>query len=78
MTAVYIVLGIVLTVLFFLNVKSAADILCRTIGGIIILLMYNTVFPALPGVGVNLVCGVSSGLLGLPGVLLVICLSVFL
>lgn len=78
MTAVYIILGILLTVLFFLNIKKAADILCRIIGGISVLIIYNTTFPFLPGAGINLVSGTIAGLLGLPGILLVIFLGLFL
>ena len=78
MEILYIILGVVLTVLFFLNIKNAADILCRTAGGIGMLILYNTVFPSLPIAGINLVSGSIAGFLGLPGGLLLICLGLFL
>ncbi len=77
MEILYMILGTVLTALFFLNIKNAADLLCRIIGGISLLIVYNTAFPFLPGVGINLVSGTVAGLLGLPGVLLIICLGLF-
>ncbi len=78
MEILYIILGVVLVVLFFLNIRSAADILCRTVGGIGALIIYNTVFSAFSSVGVNLISGFTVGLLGLPGGLLIICLERFL
>ena len=78
MKILYIILGVVLTVLFFLNIKNAADILCRIIGGVGFLIIYNTVFHGLSAVGINLVSGSVAGLLGLPGGLLIILLGLFL
>ena len=78
MTIVYIILGIVLTAVLFLNIKNATDFLLRIIGGIGVLILYNTVFPTLPAVGINLVSGTVVGLLGLPGGIMVLCLGLFL
>ena len=78
MEILYIILGVVLVVLFFLNIRSAADILCRTVSGIGALIIYNTVFSAFSCVGVNLISGLVVGLLGLPGGLLIILLGRFL
>ena len=78
MEILYIILGVVLTVLFFLNIKNAADLLCRIIGGVCFLIIYNTAFPFLPEAGINLVSGTVAGLLGIPGGLLIIFLGVFL
>ena len=78
MEILYIILGVVLTVLFFLNIKNAADLLCRIIGGVSLLIIYNTVFHGLPAVGINLISGTVAGLLGLPGGLLIILLGLFL
>ena len=78
MTVVYIIFGIALTVLLFLNIKNAADIICRIIGGIGVLIIYNTVFPSLPVAGINLVSGTVVGILGLPGGIMVLCLGLFL
>ena len=80
MTVVYIILGIILTALFFLNIKNAADILCRIIGGFAILIIYNAVashFP-LPLLGINPVTVLITGLLGIPGGALLVCLFSFL
>ena len=78
MEILYIILGIVLVALLFPNIKNAADILCRIAGGIGVLILYNTVFPNLPPVGINLVSGTVVGLLGLPGGIVVLCLGFFL
>ncbi len=78
MTVIYIILGMVLTVLFFLNIKNAADILCRIVGGMGVLIVYNTVMTSSTQVGINLVSAIIVGLLGLPGGLLLLCLTVFL
>lgn len=76
MNMVLIIMGTVLAVLFFLNIKSAADVLCRTVGGFVILLLYNAVAMSLsvPPVGINLISALLTGLLGLPGgALLIFC-----
>ena len=80
MTVVYIISGILLTVLFFLNIKNAAEFLCRIIGGFFFLYIYNTVAPmlTLPLLGINVISATVSGLLGLPGSLLLLCLVFFL
>lgn len=80
MTVVYIILGIILTALFFLNIKNAADILCRIIGGFAILLIYNTVASHfhIPFLGINPVTVLVTGLLGIPGGALLVCLGLFL
>ena len=78
MTVVYLILGIVLTAVLFLNIKSAADILCRTVGGVVTLILYSSVFPALPIIGINIVSGAIVGMLGLPGGLLIFCLGMLL
>ncbi len=80
MTVLYIILGIILTVLFFLNIKNAADILCRIIGGFAMLVIFNMAAPhlALPLIGINPITVLTTGLLGLPGGVLLVCLLVFL
>ncbi len=75
MTAIYIILGIILTVLFFLHIKSAADILCRIIGGFAFLYIYNSVAYGLPLLGINVISAAVCGILGLPGLGLLICLG---
>jgi len=77
---VLIILGVILTVLFFLNVKNAADILCRIIGGFAVLLIYNRfagVF-SLETTGINLISSFIAGILGLPGGILLFCATVLL
>jgi len=75
MTVIYIILGIILTVLFFLHIKSAADILCRIIGGFAFLYIYNSVAYGLPLLGINVISAAVCGILGLPGLGLLICLG---
>ena len=80
MNYIYIVLGIILTVLFFLNIRSAADILCRIAGGFAFLFLYNALTPplSLSPVGINLLSSAVTGILGLPGGILLICCKLFL
>ena len=72
--------GALLLILFFMNMRTAADVLCRIMCGFIILLLYNSAAPfaALPIVGVNLVTAVIIGFLGLPGGILLLCTAAFL
>ena len=80
MTVFYIILGSLLTVLFFLHIKSAADILCRIIGGFCFLYIYNmAAVHFLPEtIGINIITAAIFGFLGLPGALLLLCLGLFL
>lgn len=73
-------LGVLLTALFFLHIKSAADILCRIIGGFSVLLIYNALALhfCVPEVGINLFSAITAGLLGIPGGALLICCAIFL
>ena len=68
-----IVIAIVLGVVFFLNMKSTALILCRIVGGFLFLLIYNSL--PLPTVGINLVTAAVCGVLEVPGWLLLLCLN---
>ena len=79
MTILYVILGVVLALLFFLNIKNAADILCRIIGGTTILVAYNLIAYtfSFPAVGVNPFFIVIAGFLGLPGGMLAVFLSFF-
>lgn len=72
-----IILGFILTVLFFLNIKSAADILCRIAGGFALLIFYNMCAPvlSLAAVGVNIFSALICGTLGIPGGILLVCCS---
>jgi len=76
----YIACAVVLTVLFFLNIRSASDILCRIAGGFAVLMLYNTLSAVLPvsPVGINLISSAVSGIMGLPGaILLILCGKLF-
>ncbi len=72
--------GALLLALFFLNMRTAADVLCRIICGFMILLLYSSVAPAaaLPIVGVNLITALIIGFLGIPGGILLLCTAAFL
>lgn len=80
MTVIYAILGLVLTVLFFLNIKSAADILCRIAGGFALLIIYNSLAPmlSLTAVGINAASALICGIMGFPGGLLLLCCSFLL
>ena len=73
-------LGIVLSVLFFLNIKSAANILCRIVGGFLFLIIYSTAAPmiSLAPIGTNIVTAAICGLLEIPGFLLLLALNILL
>lgn len=80
MEILLIMLGAVLTVLFFLHIKSAADLLCRIVGGFAFLIIYNSVAPivSLPTLGINAISAALCGILGLPGGAMLILLNLFL
>ena len=72
-----LILGVLLFVLFFANLKSAANLLCRGIGGFAFLILFNTISPlvSLSPVGANIVSALICGVLELPGAILLILLS---
>lgn len=72
-----ILLGLALCVLFFTNIKSAADILCRIVGGFGLLILYNMAAPALSlaSVGINLFSAIICGIIGPAGGVLLVCCS---
>ena len=78
MDFVYLLLGLVSAVILLINIKNAADIICRFAGGFILLIIYNTIAAALafPPIGVNAVSASLCGLLGIPGGLMLVGLSV--
>ncbi len=75
MTVIYIILGAILTAVFFLNIKTAASLLCRIAGGFAFLYIYNSVAYGLPLLGINVISATVCGILGLPGLGLLICLG---
>ena len=80
MDILLIAAGVLLAVLFFLNLKTAADVLCRIIYGFGILLIYNSAAPLLgfSAIGINLVTSLIIGILGIPGWIMLFCCTVFL
>lgn len=80
MDMLILLLGAVLTILFFLNIKNAADILCRIVGGFALLLIYNAAAPhfSLSQVGINLLSALLTGTMGAPGAALLVCAAIFL
>lgn len=80
MNTALLILGLVLLLLFFLNIKSAADVLCRIIGGFAVLLIYNHLAGifSLDIVGINLFSALIAGVMGLPGGILLFCAALFL
>ena len=80
MNFLIVFLGLLLLVLFFFNIKKAADILCRIIGGAFFLMLYNRLIPfiPLPLLGVNLISSAVCGTLGIGGWALLICCRIFL
>ena len=76
MNLLIVFLGGLLLILFFSNIKKAANILCRIIGGAFFLMLYNRLIPfiPLPLLGVNLISSAVCGMLGICGwVLLILC-----
>lgn len=71
-------LGILLCALFFLNIKSAADILARIVGGFLFLIIYNTFAPmlSLSTVGANIITASVCGFLEIHGAILLILLNI--
>ena len=71
-------LGAVLCILFFLNIKSAANILCRIVGGFLFLIIYNTAAPmlSLAPIGANLITAAICGVLEVFGFLLLCILNI--
>ena len=80
MKIIYIILAFLLTALFFMNIKYAADLLCRIAGGAALLIIFNSVcgFFAFHTVGINILSSAVVGMLGLPGGVVLVCLSLFL
>ena len=80
MNTLTIILGVLLVTLFFLNIKNAADILCRIAGGFAFLLLYNMLAPSfsLQSVGINLISSLVAGVMGLPGGILLVCATLLL
>lgn len=77
MSVVFYILGIVLCILFFLNIDNAAQLLCKIAGSFAALFLYNAVssYLSLPAVGVNFITALTCAVLNLPGGILLLLLS---
>ena len=80
MNTLFIMLGAVLALVFFLNIKPAAEVLCRIICGFAVLLCYNMVVAPLYWVpiGINLLSSLIVGIFGLPGGMMLFLSAMFL
>lgn len=80
MNILLIILGALLCILFFLNIKNAADVLCRIIGGFALLYLYNMLAPmfGFNAVGINLLSAIIAGGMGIPGGILLLCAAIYL
>ena len=77
MKILLLVAAVCVAVLYYTNIKTASSVLCRITGGFLFLFIYNTIAPhiALPLLGINMISAAVCGLLGLPGGVLLLCLS---
>lgn len=75
MTLLYYILGLTLLVLFFLNINTAAQMLCKIAGGLSILFLYAPLSCFLPPVGINLLTASVLAVFNLPGGVLLVLLS---
>lgn len=72
MNTLFIILGVILALLFFLNIKPASEVLCRIVCGFAVLIGYNAVAPALllVPIGINLISALLIGIFGAPGAIM--------
>ena len=80
MKSLLLILGGVLTVLFFLNIKPASEVLCRILCGFCVLIAVNSalVFFSSATVGVNLITALLTGIFGAPGVIFILAAALIL
>ena len=80
MNTLSIMLGAVLVLVFFLNIKPAAEVLYRIICGFAVLLCYNMAAAPLSWIpiGINLISSLIVGVFGLPGGMMLLLASKFL
>lgn len=71
------ILGIVLCVLFFLNIDTAAKLLLKITGAFAVLFIYNSLAAqfSFVQVGINLITATTLAVLNLPGGILLLLLS---
>lgn len=80
MKSLLLILGGVLTVLFFLNIKPASEVFCRILCGFCVLIAVNSalVFFSSATVGVNLITALLTGIFGAPGVIFILAAALIL
>lgn len=80
LNTLYIIFGICAAALFFLNLRAAAELLCKTIFGLSLLVIYNMAgaSAALTPIGINAVSALVVGVLGLPGGVMLYAIEKFL
>ncbi len=80
MNTIFILLAGVLILVFFLNIKPAAEVLCRVACGFSLLICYNVVAALLilKPIGINLISSLIIGVFGLPGGILLYLSALFL
>lgn len=80
MDSVLTILGMLLALLFFLNIKPASEVFCRILCGFSVLIALNSAFMMFSPVrvGVNLITALIIGIFGAPGGALVYAVTLFL
>ena len=80
MKSLILILGAVLSLLFFLNVKPASEVFCRIVCGFLVLIALNSVLMLFSSVtlGVNLITALITGILGAPGIIFIFATALIL
>lgn len=80
MKSLLLILGAALGVLFFLNIKSASEVLLRIICGFCVLLAINSALVLFSSqtLGINLITALITGILGAPGVIFILAAALIL
>ena len=80
MDSVLTILGVLLALLFFLNIRPASEVFCRIICGFSVLIALNSVAMLFSPVrvGVNLITALIIGVFGAPGGALIFAVTLFL
>ncbi len=80
MKSLLLILGAVLIILFFLNIKPASEVLCRILCGFCVLIAVNSalVFFSSQALGINLITALLTGILGAPGVIFILAAALIL
>ncbi len=80
MKSLLLILGTVLCLLFFLNIKPASEVLCRILCGFCVLIAVNSVlvFFSSVSLGVNLITALITGIFGAPGIIFILAAALIL